>query len=107
MELNFFNLVVFPSLVGIGIDDGVHIYHRYREEGPGSLPFVLQRTGMPVLVTTITSCVGYSGLLFAHHPGLQSIGKLAIVGLTATLVSAYLILPALLEIFGAGREQEA
>jgi predicted RND superfamily exporter protein len=107
MELNFFNLVVFPSLVGIGIDDGVHIYHRYREEGPGSLPFVLQRTGMPVLVTTITSCVGYSGLLFAHHPGLQSIGKLAIVGLTATFVSAYFVLPALLEIFGAGRKQEA
>ncbi len=107
MELNFFNLVVFPSLVGIGIDDGVHIYHRYREEGPGSLPFVLQRTGMPVLLTTVTSCVGYSGLLFAHHPGLQSIGKLAVVGLTATLVSAYLILPALLEVFGAGRKQGA
>lgn len=107
MELNFFNVVVFPSLVGIGIDDGVHIYHRYKEEGPGSLPFVLRRTGMAVTVTTITTIVGYSGLLFAHHPGLQSIGKLAVVGLSTTFLSAVWILPAMLELFDRPKKVEA
>ncbi len=101
MQLNFFNVVVFPSLVGIGVDHGIHIFHRFREEGPGSLPFVLRRTGMAITLTTATTIVGYSGLLAAHHPGLQSIGKLAVIGLVTTLLSAALVLPALLETFGA------
>jgi predicted RND superfamily exporter protein len=96
-ELNFFNVVVFPSVVGIGVDDGVHIYHRYREEGPGSLPFVMQRTGAAVLMTTITTIVGYSGLLMAHHPGLQSLGKVAALGLTMAFITSVFLLPALLE----------
>ena len=98
MKLNFFNVVVFPSIVGIGVDDGVHIYHRYREEGPGSLPFVLRRTGMAVGITTVTTIVGYSGLLMAQHPGLQSIGKAAVIGLATAFVTAVFVLPAILEV---------
>jgi hypothetical protein len=97
MKLNFFNIVVLPSLVGIGVDNGVHIYHRYVEEGPGSLPFVLRRTGLALVMTTLTTMVGYSGLLAASHPGLNSIGRLAVLGIVATFATAVLVLPALLQ----------
>jgi predicted RND superfamily exporter protein len=97
-QLNFFNVVVFPSLVGIGVDDGVHIYHRYKEEGPGSLPFVVRRTGLAILITTVTTMIGYSGLIMASHPGLQSIGFMAVVGLGTTLITAAVLLPAILEL---------
>ena len=40
MKFNLFNIIVIPSVIGIGVDNGVHIYHRYREEGQGSLYFV-------------------------------------------------------------------
>lgn len=98
MQLNIFNLVVLPSIVGIGVDSGVHVYHRYVGEGPGSLPLVLKRTGLAVTMATLTTMVGYSGLLPASHPGLVSIGKLAIVGLGTTLVSAVVLFPALLQV---------
>jgi predicted RND superfamily exporter protein len=97
-QLNIFNLVVLPSIVGIGVDSGVHVYHRYRSEGPGSLPLVLSRTGLAVGMATLTTMVGYSGLLFASHAGLVSIGKLAILGLFMTLVSAIVLFPALLQV---------
>jgi uncharacterized protein len=100
MQLNFFNMVVFPSLVGIGVDEGVHIHHRYREDGPGSLPFVLRRTGMAVTLTAGTTMAGYAGLVFAHHPGLQAIGTLAVLGQGAAFLGALLVLPAVLELFG-------
>ncbi|MHB1194722.1 MAG: efflux RND transporter permease subunit [Longimicrobiales bacterium] len=100
MELNFFNMVVFPSLVGIGVDEGVHIHHRYREEGPGSLPFVMRRTGTAVTLTTVTTMVGYAGLALAHHPGLRAIGILAVLGLGAAFLGALVVLPAMLELFG-------
>jgi predicted RND superfamily exporter protein len=98
MQLNIFNLVVLPSIVGIGVDSGVHVYHRYLGEGRGSLPLVLRRTGLAVTMATLTTMVGYSGLLSASHPGLVSIGKLAIVGLATTLVSAVVLFPALLQV---------
>jgi len=107
MQINFFNVVVFPSLVGIGVDEGVHIHHRFQEEGPGSLPFVLRRTGMAVTLTTLTTIIGYAGLATAHHPGLRAIGILAVVGLAAAFLSALVVLPAMLEVFAAPRPREA
>ncbi len=101
IKLNFFNIVVLPSVIGIGVDNGVHIYHRYREEGPGSLYFVLKNTGVAVSMTTLTTIVGYSGLILARHPGLNSIGDLAIIGIGSAFVTAVLVLPALLQFFEA------
>lgn len=102
MQLNFFNIVVFPSIVGIGVDNGVHIYHRFQDEGADSLYFVLRRTGVAIAMTTLTTMVGYSGLALAAHPGLESIGQLAIVGLGTTFLAAVVVLPALIEVFESG-----
>ncbi|MFQ5631365.1 MAG: RND family transporter [bacterium] len=99
MKFNFFNIVVIPSVIGIGVDNGVHIYHRYKEEGPGSLYYVLRTTGSAILMTTLTTLVGYSGLILASHPGLNSIGDLAVIGLTSAFVAAIFVLPALLHFF--------
>ncbi len=108
MKLNLFNIVVLPSIVGIGVDSGVHLYHRYRVEGPGSLPVVIHRTGLAVGMATATTIVGFSGLLVATHPGLVSIGKLAVVGLSAILVSSLWLFPALLQVLeDRGRELAA
>lgn len=98
MKLNLFNIVVVPSVIGIGVDAGVHLFHRYLEEGPGSLYLVLRTTGLAVAVATLTTITGYSGLILATHPGLQSIGELAVIGLSTTFLSAILILPALVEL---------
>lgn len=99
MKLNLFNIVVIPSIIGIGVDNGVHIYHRYLEEGPDSLYFVLRHTGLAITMTTLTTIVGYSGLILASHPGLASIGSLAVIGLSATFLAAVVVLPALLHVF--------
>ncbi len=99
MKFNLFNIVVIPSVIGIGVDNGVHIYHRYKEEGPGSLSHVLRNTGSAISMTTLTTIVGYSGLILARHPGLNSIGDLAVIGISATYLTAMVVLPALLQFF--------
>ena len=69
MKINHFNLVVLPAMIGIGIDNSVHLYQRYLEEGLGSLYFVLKKTGVVVLVTSLTSMAGFFGLAFSSHQG--------------------------------------
>ena len=63
------------------LDNGVHIFHRYQEVGRGSLRLVLRTTGVALLATSLTTMVGFSGLVSAIHPALTSIGVLSLVGL--------------------------
>jgi predicted RND superfamily exporter protein len=107
-KLNFYNIVALPTIIGMGIDNGVHLYHRYKEEGPGSMRLVLKSTGGAMFVSMLTTMVGFFGLMTAQHPGLNSIGRLALIGLFTCFISAVFVLPALLEVLDgrlvAGRD---
>ncbi|MCY4232844.1 MAG: MMPL family transporter [Bacteroidetes bacterium] len=98
MRLNFYNLFVIPAVIGIGNDAGAHLVHRYREEGAGALWRTLRSTGEHVTMGAVTTMVGFGGLLLSFHPGLNSIGALAVVGIGATLLAALFFLPALIQV---------
>ena len=98
VKLTFYNLVVLPTVLGIGNDGGVHLTHRYQEEGPGSIRRVLRTTGEHVTMGATTNLIGFSGLLLSSHPGLRSIGVLAVVGISATLMATLVFFPAALQI---------
>lgn len=97
LKLNFYNMIVLPSILGIGDDVGVHIVHRYRELGPKSIRTVLRTTGEHVTMSSLTTMVGFAGLVLSFHPGLESIGWLAITGILATLAAGLVFLPALIQ----------
>lgn len=97
LALNFYNIIVLPAVLGIGNDAGVHLVHRYREEGRGSIRAVLRSTGEHVAMGSLTTMIGFGGLLLSFHPGLHSIGTLAVAGIGATLLAALLFLPAMLQ----------
>lgn len=95
-KINFYNLVVLPTVLGIGDDSGIHIVHRYLEEGKGSIGKVLHSTGEYISVSAMTTILGFGGLLFSIHPGMRSIGELAILGIVLSLIASLFVLPALI-----------
>jgi len=97
MMFNFYNLVVLPAILGIGEDNGVHLAHRYRHEGKNSMWEVLSSTGQHVTIGSFTTMLGFSGLLFTNHPGLQSLGTMAVIGIGMTWLTALTFLPALIQ----------
>ncbi len=97
VKLNFYNLVVLPAILGIGNDAGVHMVHRYLEEGRSSLRYIIRSTGEHITMASLTTMIGFAGLLLSFHPGLHSIGELAVIGIGTTLLAALLFLPALLQ----------
>jgi predicted RND superfamily exporter protein len=96
IDLNVFNQAVLATIVGVGIDNAVHIYHRTLKEGPAALPSVLATTGVAALFSSITTTIGFGTAITAHHLGIRSFGWLAIAGLTSVFVSATLLLPSAL-----------
>lgn len=97
IQLDFYNLVILPAILGIGNDAGVHLVHRYREMGQGSIIDVIHSSGEHVVMASLTTMIGFGGLLVSQHPGISSIGKLAVIGISCTLIAAVVFLPALLQ----------
>ena len=97
-KVNIYNIVAFPTIIGMGIDNAVHMFHRYREAGPGSMRLVLRTTGTVLLATTLTTMVGFAGLVPAHHPALYWVGTVSLLGLGSCFLSAVTLLPALLQL---------
>lgn len=97
LNLNLFNMIVFPCLLGMSIDNATHIFYRLRETGIENMIQVLRMTGNAIVMSGITAIAGFTGLIAAHHGGLYSTGVLAVIGLSLTLVSGLIFFPAFLQ----------
>ena len=97
IRLNVFNMVILPTVLGIGIDNSIHIYHRFIEEGSANLVHVVKSTGAAAFLTTLTTMLGFAGTLTASNLGLQSLGLVACIGLGACMVSSLTVFPAILK----------
>ena len=96
LQLTMVNLMGLPLIIGIGIDDGVHILHRYRVEGAGKIRTVFCSTGKAVLLTSITTMLAFGSLLFATYRGFGSLGIALVIGVGTCFLTSIIILPALL-----------
>jgi predicted RND superfamily exporter protein len=99
IRFNLYNMVMIPAIMGMSIDNSIHIYHRYEELGPGSLGRVLGSTGISAMLASMTNAAGFIGLVFCTHGGLRSMGTIVLLGLATCLITTLVYLPMILELF--------
>lgn len=99
LKFNFYNMITIPMIIGMGEDNSVHLIHRFEEYKQTSVMRALFTSGSAAMVASLTTMLGYSGLIFAHHPGLNSIGVLAIIGMGTCMIASLVFLPAILQIY--------
>lgn len=98
-SMNFMNIFVTTMIIGIGVDYGIHIVHRYRETAAlaGAVRVEgLIETGKAIVLAALSTVVGFGSLSFSHYPGLQSMGRVAVLGAVSTALVAITMLPAYL-----------
>jgi hypothetical protein len=97
-QINFFNMVALASLGSMVVDNSIHMYHRYlslRRSGNDRAARTAVFAVAPTITTcTLTSILGYGGMLFANHSGINSLANVAVLGLICCLVSAVVFFPA-------------
>ena len=98
LSYNFVNIIAFPLIIGIGVASGVHILHRYRQEGEKHIAPVVRHTGMAIFLSAATTMVGFGSLSLASHRGAASLGNVLLLGVGACLLTAVLFLPAVMAI---------
>jgi hypothetical protein len=104
IPLNPANMIALPILLGIGVDEGVHVVHDFLDQrGPYRIS---QSTAVAVVVDSLTTIVGFGSLMIASHQGLQSLGRVLTIGVTCSLFTSIIILPAMFTWFTRNRVAE-
>ncbi len=94
IPLNPANMIVLPLILGVGIDYGVHVIHDFRlQKGRYRMS---PSTAGSVLITGLTTMIGFGSLMIASHKGLQSLGRVLVIGITCCLFTSLIVLPAVL-----------
>lgn len=93
IDFNAANFMALPLTLGIGLIFGVHVLQQ--SEGPRSL--FQGSTGPAILLSALTTIIGFATLLAAAHRGVASLGLVMAVGVGANLVTSVVVLPALLQ----------
>jgi len=95
-QFTVMNVMGFPMIIGIGIDDGVHIMHRWISEGRGHIRTIFASTGKAILLTTLTTMLAFGSLIFSIWRGFGQLGGALFVGVAACFLTTVIILSSIL-----------
>jgi predicted RND superfamily exporter protein len=96
IKLTVMSVMGLPMIVGIGVDDGVHLVHRWRIEGKGKITQVFASTGKAILLTSATTMLAFGSLVFSVWPGFASLGVAMFIGVGACFLSTVIIVSGIL-----------
>jgi len=96
VQFNPANIMTLPLVIGIGVTNGVQILNRFSEE---QTPTILTKsTGKAIIVSGLTTIVGFGSLMFGKHQGIISLGYVMSIGVAACMIIALALLPSILTI---------
>jgi hypothetical protein len=88
--------------LGIGIDFGIHIYERYIEElengesAKSAISISVSKLSRPILGSSLTTIFGFGVLNVSRFPVLSNFGLTTDFAIAFSLISAFVVLPAVL-----------
>jgi len=94
VEVDLFAVFAVVTFVGIGVDYGIHLVHRYRERGQAR--HALEELAPVILVAAAITFLGYGTLVTSSYPPLRSIGLVSLVTVVTMAAASLVVLPALL-----------
>ena len=95
-QMTVMNVMGLPLILGIGIDDGVHIIHRWRIEKKKDLKIVFASTGKAILLTSLTTMLAFGSLIFSVWRGFGQLGAALFVGVGACFLTTVIVLSGIL-----------
>jgi hypothetical protein len=94
VELDLFALFAVVTFIGVGVDYGIHLVHRFQERADAAR--AVSELAPVILVAATITFLGYGTLLNSSYPPLRSIGIVSAVAVFTRAAASVLVLPALL-----------
>ena len=103
ISLNVLTVTVTALSIGLGIDFAIHVIQRFREDltlphstVEKAIASTLEHTGSALLISALTTMVGFGVLIFSPMPLVRSYGLITSIIIFFSFVSATLVLPVFL-----------
>lgn len=95
ISLNPANLIILPLIIGIGVDNGVHVLHDFHTK-PNEVYSASPSMVNAITLTQTTSMVGFGSMMISAHRGLHSLGIVLTIGVASCVFMSLVTLPAFL-----------
>lgn len=98
-------LVVAPIIIGIAVDDTIHMMSHYRArwfatgDVHQSIVDTIHEVGQAVVFTSIILSLGFGVMMFSEFDGIAKIGSFGTFAIIIAMICDIVLLPALLYIF--------
>jgi predicted RND superfamily exporter protein len=105
LELSPLVVAAMPMLIGLSVDYSLHISNRiteFEEEGftiKEGIRKTFHTTGVAVLLSAVTTMIGFAALLVAPLSPIRMLGLLLIVGIASAFFLSLTIVPCIVLIF--------
>jgi uncharacterized protein len=107
-RFSFMSITAIPLIIGIGIDNGIHLVQRYLrsrhlgDEGDGILA-IAKASGAALIQSNLTTIVGFGALMASSFAPLAEMGLVTLLGVALALVGGLCLVPAVI-LLGERRE---
>lgn len=96
--INFANIIALPLLLGLGVDNGIHMVEKLHHSLSEEQNIYQSSTARAMFYGALTTASSFAGLAFSPHQGIASMGLIISIGIFWIMVCTFIILPALSKI---------
>jgi hypothetical protein len=98
-SFSFMALTALPLIVGLGIDNGIHLARRYLEDRDTDISEILRFSGPALIQSSLTTIVGFGALMISSFEPLAEMGLVTAMGVGFALLGVMLLFPAAVKVF--------
>jgi len=93
--INFANIIALPLLMGLGVDNGIHMVEKLHHSLSEEQNIYQSSTARAMFYGALTTASSFAGLAFSPHQGIASMGLIITIGIFWIMVCTFIVLPAL------------
>lgn len=93
--INFANIIALPLLMGLGVDNGIHMVEKLHHSLSEEQNIYQSSTARGMFYGALTTISSFVGLAFSPHQGISSMGLVITIGIFWIMICTFVVLPAL------------
>jgi hypothetical protein len=95
-RFSFMSITAVPLIIGIGIDNGIHLVRRYLEHEHSEILTIAKASGAALIQSNLTTMVGFGALMTSSFAPLVELGLVTTLGVALALAGGLLLIPAVI-----------
>ena len=95
-RFSFMSITAIPLIIGIGIDNGIHLVRRYLENERNGILATAKASGAALIQSNLTTIVGFGALMASSFAPLAEMGLVTSLGVALALAGGLWLVPAVI-----------